>query len=197
MIRALPGDRVFAVQMNDGPRRPQLDDYKQDCMVNRVPPGEGEFDCVGFVRLLAEIGVRCTDLAGGVLGRAVGGAGRGRRAAGGRRHAGRARRGRRLTTSGQGSGVDGHRRTGHERGHVAAAEEHDPGHVVGDAHPAERVGRRAGVDVDAGALSGAIWSRTPGVSMIVGATPRTRMPSGPSSRASALVSPTTACLDAT
>ena len=58
MIRALPGDRVFAVQMNDGPRQPQLDDYKQDCMANRVPPGEGEFDCVAFVRLLAEIGVR-------------------------------------------------------------------------------------------------------------------------------------------
>lgn len=58
MIRALPGDRVFAVQMNDGSRRPQLDDYKQDCLANRVPPGEGEFDCVGFVRLLADIGVR-------------------------------------------------------------------------------------------------------------------------------------------
>jgi sugar phosphate isomerase/epimerase len=58
MIRALPGDRVFAVQMDDGPRRPQMDDYKQDCLANRVPPGEGEFDCVGFVRLLNEIGVR-------------------------------------------------------------------------------------------------------------------------------------------
>ena len=58
LIRALPGDRVFAVQMNDGARQPALDDYKADCMANRVPPGEGEFDCAGFVRLLAEIGVR-------------------------------------------------------------------------------------------------------------------------------------------
>jgi sugar phosphate isomerase/epimerase len=58
MLRALPGDRVYAVQMNDGSRQPQLEDYKQDCLANRVPPGEGEFDCVGFVRLLAEIGVR-------------------------------------------------------------------------------------------------------------------------------------------
>ena len=58
MIQALPGDRVFAVQMDDGPLRPQLADYKQDCMVNRVAPGEGEFDCVAFVRLLTEIGVR-------------------------------------------------------------------------------------------------------------------------------------------
>jgi sugar phosphate isomerase/epimerase len=44
--------------MDDGPRRPQMDDYKQDCLANRVPPGEGEFDCVAFVRLLTEIGVR-------------------------------------------------------------------------------------------------------------------------------------------
>jgi sugar phosphate isomerase/epimerase len=57
-VRALPGDRVFAVQMNDGPRRPQLDDYKQDCMTHRLPPGTGELDCVGFVRLLSDIGVR-------------------------------------------------------------------------------------------------------------------------------------------
>ena len=58
MLRALPGDRVYAVQMDDGPMRPQLDDYKQDCLANRVPPGEGEFDCVQFVGLLREIGVR-------------------------------------------------------------------------------------------------------------------------------------------
>ena len=38
MITVLPADRVFAVQMNDGPRQPQLDDYKQDCLANRVPP---------------------------------------------------------------------------------------------------------------------------------------------------------------
>ena len=58
LIRALDGERVFAVQMDDGPMRPQFDDYKQDCMAHRVPPGEGEFDCVGFVQLLGEIGVR-------------------------------------------------------------------------------------------------------------------------------------------
>ena len=58
MLTALPADRVFAVQMDDGPRRPQLDDYKQDCLANRVVPGEGEFDCAGFVRLLTGMGVR-------------------------------------------------------------------------------------------------------------------------------------------
>ncbi len=37
-----------------------------------MPPGEGEFDCAGFVRLLTEIGVRVADLARGLLDRAVG-----------------------------------------------------------------------------------------------------------------------------
>jgi sugar phosphate isomerase/epimerase len=46
--------------MNDGARaRVAIEDYKADCLANRVPPGEGEFDCAGFVRLLAEIGVTC------------------------------------------------------------------------------------------------------------------------------------------
>lgn len=58
MIRALAADRIFAIQMDDGPAKPNLADYKEDCMIFRVPPGEGEFDCVGFVRLLADMGVR-------------------------------------------------------------------------------------------------------------------------------------------
>ena len=58
MVRALPPDRVFAVQMNDRPAVPQLLDYKADCMINRVVPGDGVFDCVGFVRLLDGMGVR-------------------------------------------------------------------------------------------------------------------------------------------
>ena len=59
MLRRLDPDRIFAVQMNDGPMQPKLDDYKEDCMCFRVPPGEGELDAVGFVRLLADMGVRC------------------------------------------------------------------------------------------------------------------------------------------
>jgi sugar phosphate isomerase/epimerase len=57
MLRALPGDRIFAVQMNDGPLRPVLADYKDDCLATRLPPGEGEFDCVAFVRILRDLGV--------------------------------------------------------------------------------------------------------------------------------------------
>lgn len=57
MLRALPGDRIFAVQMNDGPLEPVLADYKDDCLATRLPPGEGEFDCEGFVRILRDLGV--------------------------------------------------------------------------------------------------------------------------------------------
>ena len=51
------GERVMCVQMNDGPLEPAIDDYYVDCLQSRVPPGEGEFDCVGFVQLLDEMGV--------------------------------------------------------------------------------------------------------------------------------------------
>jgi sugar phosphate isomerase/epimerase len=57
-ILALEPDRVFAIQMNDGALTPALDDYKIDCLANRLPPGQGDFDCVGFVRALVGIGVR-------------------------------------------------------------------------------------------------------------------------------------------
>lgn len=57
LIQALDPARIFAIQMNDGPRQPTLADYREDCLAYRVPPGEGEFDCVGFVRALAEMGV--------------------------------------------------------------------------------------------------------------------------------------------
>jgi sugar phosphate isomerase/epimerase len=57
MLRALPGDKIFAVQMNDGPLHPVMDDYKADCLATRLPPGEGEFDCAGFIRILRDLGV--------------------------------------------------------------------------------------------------------------------------------------------
>jgi sugar phosphate isomerase/epimerase len=57
MLRQLPADKIFAVQMNDGPAQPQLDDYKADCLASRVPPGDGSFDCVGFIETLIEMDV--------------------------------------------------------------------------------------------------------------------------------------------
>jgi sugar phosphate isomerase/epimerase len=56
LIRAVPGDRVMAIQMNDGPVLPTLPDYVQDCLQYRVPPGDGEFDVAGFVSVLQDIG---------------------------------------------------------------------------------------------------------------------------------------------
>jgi len=57
MVRQLPADKIFAVQMNDGPARPSIDDYKADCLASRLPPGDGTFDSVGFVQTLIELGV--------------------------------------------------------------------------------------------------------------------------------------------
>jgi len=57
MITALEPDRVFSIQMNDGALVPAIDDYKTDCLASRVPPGDGEFDCVGFIRALYDMGV--------------------------------------------------------------------------------------------------------------------------------------------
>ena len=57
MITRLEPDRVFAIQMNDGALTPADDDYKIDCLANRLPPGQGEFDCAGFIRALMAIGV--------------------------------------------------------------------------------------------------------------------------------------------
>lgn len=59
-IGALGAERITCVQVSDGPRR-QPDNglgYKEDCLRNRVPPGEGEMDVVGFVAALLAAGSR-------------------------------------------------------------------------------------------------------------------------------------------
>lgn len=55
-IRAIPGEKVMAIQMNDGPEAQQFDDYVEDCLRTRVPPGEGSFDVAGFVDALIVAG---------------------------------------------------------------------------------------------------------------------------------------------
>jgi len=52
LIDALPADRIVAVQLDDGPLRPEHPDYLTDCLENRRIPGEGEFDLSGLLRLL-------------------------------------------------------------------------------------------------------------------------------------------------
>ena len=55
-LRNLPGDKVFATQWNDGTIAAQHPDYLQDCLTNRVPPGDGEFTLIEMVRILDAIG---------------------------------------------------------------------------------------------------------------------------------------------
>ncbi len=55
-IKAIPGDRVMGIQMNDGPDGgpdgSNVDEYVQDCLRTRVPTGQGTFDVTGFVSAL-------------------------------------------------------------------------------------------------------------------------------------------------
>lgn len=55
-LRRLPGEKVVATQWNDGPIAPQNPDYLEDCLTNRVPPGDGEFALVEIARILDSIG---------------------------------------------------------------------------------------------------------------------------------------------
>ncbi|HLK79165.1 MAG TPA: sugar phosphate isomerase/epimerase [Streptosporangiaceae bacterium] len=58
MLRAIPAERIFTVQFDDGPRHRTDPDYYTDCTQYREVPGDGDFDLAGFLRLLAEMGVR-------------------------------------------------------------------------------------------------------------------------------------------
>ncbi|HEU5267705.1 MAG TPA: TIM barrel protein [Jatrophihabitans sp.] len=56
-LARIPAERVFDVQLDDGPLRPTHPDYYTDCTSYRVVPGAGEFDLVGFLRVLDDMGV--------------------------------------------------------------------------------------------------------------------------------------------
>jgi sugar phosphate isomerase/epimerase len=57
LIRRIPPELIVGVQMSDGPARPTVADYKDDCLRHRVPPGDGTFDVDDFVRVLLDLGV--------------------------------------------------------------------------------------------------------------------------------------------
>ncbi|MEY2401135.1 MAG: hypothetical protein QOJ08_1246 [Ilumatobacteraceae bacterium] len=57
LIETMPADRVMAIQINDGAMTPRLADYKEDCLLNRVAPGDGEMQVAEFVAMLLRMGV--------------------------------------------------------------------------------------------------------------------------------------------
>jgi sugar phosphate isomerase/epimerase len=52
-----PASAIRCVQLNDGPLVPVDADYKHDCLRNRLAPGDGEMDVVGFAAELMQMGV--------------------------------------------------------------------------------------------------------------------------------------------
>jgi sugar phosphate isomerase/epimerase len=54
-LLALPGDRVLAIQVDDGPTRSE-DDLIDATLHRRMVPGEGAFDLVGYLGALRTIG---------------------------------------------------------------------------------------------------------------------------------------------
>jgi sugar phosphate isomerase/epimerase len=56
-LARVPADRVVGVQFNDGPLARVDPDYYTECTSYREIPGAGEFDLIGFVRTLDEMGV--------------------------------------------------------------------------------------------------------------------------------------------
>ena len=59
IVRGIPGARVTAVQMSDSaPVDGPEPDYLAAALGNRLVPGEGSLDLIGFLRLLDEIGCR-------------------------------------------------------------------------------------------------------------------------------------------
>jgi sugar phosphate isomerase/epimerase len=56
-LRAVPGARVLAVQVDDGPGRPEAD-LVEATLHARLLPGEGDFDLPGYLGALRAIGAR-------------------------------------------------------------------------------------------------------------------------------------------
>lgn len=57
LVRAIPGDRIVAIQFDDADAEP-VGTLLEDTLHRRRLPGEGAFDLVRFLRLLAETGTR-------------------------------------------------------------------------------------------------------------------------------------------
>jgi sugar phosphate isomerase/epimerase len=57
-LRAVPGERIYVVQVSDAPAEPE-GPYMEDTTLRRRLPGDGALDLVGFLRTLDGMGVDC------------------------------------------------------------------------------------------------------------------------------------------
>ena len=55
-LSAIPAERIFGLQVNDGPAQP-VGEIRDETRHGRRLPGEGDFDLVGLVRVLQSMGV--------------------------------------------------------------------------------------------------------------------------------------------
>ena len=51
-LQGLDPARVFMIQIDDGKMQPTVQDYIQDCLLYRLPCGEGEFDLTALMQML-------------------------------------------------------------------------------------------------------------------------------------------------
>lgn len=58
-LAAVDGDLVVMIQLSDGHLPRDNDDYIEDTLHNRLPPGEGDFDLRRFVQTMTGLGVNC------------------------------------------------------------------------------------------------------------------------------------------
>jgi sugar phosphate isomerase/epimerase len=58
LLRSVPPEQVVMIQLDDGAARPVHPDFVTDTLLNRLPPGDGEFDLVSFLELLWSRGVQ-------------------------------------------------------------------------------------------------------------------------------------------
>ncbi len=56
-LRALPGDRVLAIQLDDAPAAPEAD-LLEATLHERLLPGEGDLEVVGYLEAMRDMGVR-------------------------------------------------------------------------------------------------------------------------------------------
>jgi len=56
-VRSIPGDRFVAIQFDDADAV-RVGGFMEDTTDRRRMPGQGDFDLVGFIRMLDEIGVK-------------------------------------------------------------------------------------------------------------------------------------------